>query len=129
MTFLVLPRGYTAAEFATYIATLHWRVWRPKFLVLHNTAEPNLKQWAHGCGDAYELQRVKNLNAYYKDSEHWHSGPHLFISPSKIWVACDLQADGVHASCYNHKSIGIEMVGDYATNDYKLQARAQRFTI
>ena len=86
--------------------------------MLHNTAEPNLKQWAHGSGDVYEHQRIVNLNSYYKNSEGWHSGPHLFISPAKIWVACDLMADGVHASCYNRQSLGVEMVGDYSEEDF-----------
>jgi hypothetical protein len=125
VTFLVNPRGYLPAEFAAFVATLKWRTWRPKFVVLHNSAEPNLRQWSHGQGDAYERQRILNLNSYYRNSEHWHSGPHLFISPNKIWNACDLQADGVHASCYNHESIGVEMIGDYGDEAFDSGAGAK----
>ena len=119
MTFLANPLGFTPAEFKTYVAGLRWTNWKPQFLVLHNTAEPNLAQWAHGNdGKDHEHQRIVNLNHYYRDSEGWHSGPHLFISPTLIWVACDLTANGVHASCYNSQSIGVEMVGDYSTEAF-----------
>ena len=114
MTFLANPPGLSAAAFKTYVAACRWPVWKPKFVVLHNTAEPNLKQWAYGNdGKDHEYHRILNLNRYYK-SLGWHSGPHLFISPNLIWVACDLAADGVHASCYNAQSLGVEMVGDFS---------------
>jgi hypothetical protein len=119
MTFLSQPLGFTQAEFKTYVAGLKWRQWKPQFVTLHNSAKPNLKDWAHsGLGKVAGLQRVKNLNHYYQSEEGWHSGPHLFIAPDLIWVACELTADGVHASCYNKVSIGVEMVGDYATEAF-----------
>jgi hypothetical protein len=119
MTFLANPLGFSPSEFKTYVEKLTWTGWRPKYLVLHNTAAPNLRQWTHGnAGKDYEHQRVLNLNHYYKSEKGWHSGPHLFISPSLIWVACDLTADGVHASCYNRESLGVEMVGDYGVEDF-----------
>jgi hypothetical protein len=118
MTFIPDPKGFTAAEFATFVAGLHWAAWRPKYLVLHNTGMPNLRQWAHGnTGKDYERRRILNLNHYYKE-QGWHSGPHLFVSPSLIWNACDLGADGVHASCFNRESLGLEMVGDYGVEDF-----------
>lgn len=119
MTFLVDPLGFTPAEFSTYVEKLKWTLWRPGFIVLHNTAEPNLAQWNHfGLGKVAGAQRVRNLNRYYKTDEGWHSGPHLFIAPDLIWLACDLTADGVHASCYNRVSIGVEMVGDYSIEPF-----------
>jgi len=120
MTFLADPRGFTPAEFKTYASGLKWdKGWRPQFVTLHNTAEPNLAQWAHfGLGKTSGLKRIHNLNAYYGDQKGWHSGPHIFIAPDFIWIACDLERDGVHASCYNRVSIGIEMVGDYATESF-----------
>lgn len=118
MTFLATPLSFTPDEFAPYVSTLRWKAWTPKFTVLHNTAEPNLAQWVHfGLGKVAGLQRVKNLNHYYAGMG-WHSGPHIFVAPDLIWVACDLTADGVHASCYNRVSIGIEMVGDYSTESF-----------
>ena len=114
MTFLTNPRGFTAAEFTAYVQGLKWdKGWRPKFCTIHNTAEPTLKQWAQLGG----LQRVRNLNHYYHGLS-WHSGPHLFIAPDLIWLACDLEHDGVHASCFNKTSIGVEMVGDYSAEAF-----------
>ena len=119
MTFLAQPLGFTPAEFQTYVAGLRWKTWKPQFLTLHNTAEPNLAQWTHfGLGKTDGFKRILNLNHYYKVEEGWHSGPHLFIAPDLIWVACDLTANGVHASCYNSVSIGVEMVGDYARESF-----------
>ncbi|MCW2315327.1 hypothetical protein M2322_000861 [Rhodoblastus acidophilus] len=119
MTFLITPRGFTAAEFAAYCSGLRWaKGWRPSFVTLHNTGAPNLAQWLHfGLGKAQGVQRVRNLNAYYQRLG-WHSGPHLFVAPDFIWLACDLEADGVHASCFNRTSIGVEMVGDYASDAF-----------
>lgn len=119
MTFLTNPLGFTPSEFRTYVESLKWTGWRPQFVVLHNTAEPNLAQWSHsGLGKVAGLKRVQNLNHYYKSDEGWHSGPHIFVAPDLIWVACDLTANGVHASCYNSVSIGVEMVGDYSTEPF-----------
>ncbi len=119
MTFLTNPLGFNPAEFEDYVSSLTWHNWRPQFFVLHNTAEPNLAQWIHsGLGKTAGAQRVRNLNNYYKDQEGWHSGPQIFVAPDFIWVACDLEADGVHASCYNRVSIGIEMIGDYSTEPF-----------
>lgn len=112
--FLDNPVGYDPDRFKAFIATMKWRGWRPKFIVLHNTAEPNLRQWENGPN---EHQRIVNLNHYYK-TLGWHSGPHLFISPTLIWNACDLEQDGVSVSCWNHLALGIEMVGDYETESF-----------
>jgi hypothetical protein len=119
MTFLAQPLGFTPDEFQTYVAGLRWKLWKPQFLTLHNTAEPNLAQWNHsGLGKVAGERRVQNLNHYYKVVQGWHSGPHIFVAPDLIWVACDLTANGVHASCYNSVSIGVEMVGDYSTEAF-----------
>lgn len=119
MTFLADPLGFKPTEFAAYAEKLQWRGWRPKFIVLHNTALPNLAQWTHsGLGKVAGEKRIRNLNHYYRSEKGWHSGPHIFIAPDLIWIACDLTADGVHASCYNSVSIGVEMVGDYASESF-----------
>ena len=119
MSFLATPLGFTPEEFKTYVAELKWaKGWKPHFATVHNTAEPNLKQWAHGnTGKDYELQRIKNLNHYYKGMG-WHSGPANFISPNFIWQACDPEQDGVSVSCWNRITYAIEMVGDYSEEDF-----------
>jgi hypothetical protein len=123
MSFLADPIGYTPDAFAAFVATLKWPLWKPKFIVLHNTAIPNLTQWL--AGPTTPKQRVLNLNHYYSSVEGWHSGPHLFIDPTTVWNACDLRYDGVHASCFNHVSIGVEMVGDYSEEAFDCGPGAQ----
>jgi len=119
MSFLAEPLGLTPAEFTFHVAKLRWPTWRPKFVTLHNTAEPSLKQWQHfGMGQEEGEQRIHNLNHFYHDKKGWHSGPHIFVAPDFIWIACDLEQDGVHASCFNKTSIGVEMVGDYAVESF-----------
>ncbi len=114
MTYLAQPLGFDAHDFANYVMTKSWKHWRPSFVTLHNSAEPNIAQWRHrGMGLREGEQRVKDINAGYK-AKGWHSGPHLFVAPDLIWVGCDLEADGVHASCFNHGSFGVEMVGDFS---------------
>ncbi len=118
MSFLAKPVGLTSAQFPAYAAKLKWAAWKPKFVVLHNSGEPNLAQWTHGSmGLKDGARRLGNLNHYYQ-SLGWHSGPHLFIAPDLIWVACDLTRDGVHASCFNKFSLGVEMVGDYGRESF-----------
>lgn len=120
MTFLVNPLALTVDGFRDFVATKKWPHWRPSHLCWHNTGEPDLTQWRHfGLGHAAAVQRARNLNHYYAHQMGWHSGPHLFIAPDLIIVACDLEADGVHASCFNHVSIGIEMVGHYDVEDFE----------
>ena len=116
MTYLPIAKKFSKDEFRDYVDTLKWTSWKPKFIVLHNTATPNLNQWINGSATPEE--RLNNLMHYYKDQLGWHSGPHLFIDPDHIFVMCDLLNDGVHASCFNKRSIGIEMVGDYGSESF-----------
>ena len=117
MSFEVKAQHFSAAEFFQYVETLKWgKGWRPDFIVVHNSAAPSLAQWLNS-GHA-PSERMENLKSYYRDELHWHSGPHLFIAPDGIWMLCDLEADGVHASCFNRRSIGIEMVGDFNSEPF-----------
>jgi hypothetical protein len=100
--------GWKAHVLSIPVANFHW----VKFCVLHNTASPTLAQWL-GFGTT-PAQRIKNLQHFYEVSDHWHAGPHGFIDPTHIWGFSDLTLPGVHASCFNHESLGFEMVGDYS---------------
>ena len=138
----IKPKGYSPDEFRQFVGMLKFSAWKPKFITLHNTAEPSLAQWHNGFTSYiksgklqragidpaktspaamqyyYEEWRCSNLNDYYQHQLRWHAGPHLFISPSYIWNTCDLTRSGVHCSCFNSLSIGIEMVGDYGTEPF-----------
>lgn len=87
-----------------------------KFITLHNTSAPTLKQWAES-GPAHDA-RIRNLESYYEHDLGWHAGPHAFISRSYINGFSDLTRPGVHASCFNSVSIGLEMAGEFNVEDF-----------
>ena len=112
MTYLAHPIHYTPNEFRTLLAGLKFdKGWRPSFPTLHNTGVPSLAQWL-AMGATPQERWGASLNAYYKGLG-WHSGVHLVCCPDYIWNLCDLEADGVSVSCWNHLTLGIEMVGNY----------------
>jgi hypothetical protein len=123
MSFLAEPKGYTPSEFASFIEGLEWNSWRPKFVTLHNTGVPTLAEWLDSNYAA--KQRITSQRHYERDILHWHSGVHLFVAPNLIWNLCDLTKDGVSVSCWNHLTLGIEMIGDYATEGFDSSAGAQ----
>lgn len=87
-----------------------------KFITLHNTSAPTLKQWVES-GPAHDA-RIRNLESYYEHELGWHAGPHAFISRSWINGFSDLRHPGVHASCFNGVSIGLEMAGEFDDEDF-----------
>lgn len=100
-------------------ASFGWQP-KPEFIVVHNTAEPSLAQWAKLGG----LQRIKNLESYYKNDQKWSGGPHLFVAPEGIWLFNALEYPGVHSPSWNRVAFGVEMVGDYDTEDFNAQSGA-----
>ncbi len=123
MRFLAEPKGYTPGEFAGFVEGLEWNDWRPKFVTLHNTGVPTLVEWLDPNHAA--KQRIEGQKHYERDILHWHSGVHPFVAPNLIWNLCDLTKDGVSVSCWNHLTLDIEMISDYATEEFDSGARAQ----
>jgi len=116
MTFLAQPRAYKPEELPAFLASKKWSGWRPQFVTLHNTAAPTLKQWLDPAHTAQ--QRIEGQRHYERDILHWHSGVHFFVAPDVIWNLCDVTQDGVHCSCFNHISFGVEMIGDYSAEAF-----------
>ena len=110
-TYLNPPVHYTVAEFRTMLAGLKLGAWRPKFPTLHNTGAPSLAQWM-AYGPTPQERWGASLNAYYKGLG-WHAGPALVVCPDYVWNLCDIMQPGVSVSCWNDRTVGIEMVGDY----------------
>jgi hypothetical protein len=86
--------------------------WNPVGVVWHNTGVPSTKLWESWSPTTKEAWG-DNLDAYYKNQERWHSGPH-FVGTPETWsfVLCDLLADGVHDSCRNRNYYGVETVAN-----------------
>jgi hypothetical protein len=123
MTFLAEPRGFAPIAFARFVEGLAWTAWRPRFITLHNTAVPTLAMWMDPNHPAQ--QRIVAQKHYERDILHWHSGVHLFVAQDLIWNVCDLTQVGVSVSCWNHLTLGVEMVGDYATESFDSGPGAQ----
>jgi len=111
---------YSRAAFASRVAATSWGQFSPEHarpigICLHNTGAPSLRQWAES-GPAHD-QRILNLQRYY-EGLGWHAGPHLFISRQFINGFTPLTEWGIHSTCFNHSHLGIEMVGDYSTEQF-----------
>lgn len=116
----IIGKGFTPDDFATYVAGLNFTAWRPSFVVLHNTAVPTFAQWHSVPGTT----RMQNLQSYYRDTQKWSGGPHLFVADDLIWVFTPLTVSGVHSPSWNFVSWGVELVGDYATEQISPLLRA-----
>lgn len=114
---------YTQENFRRRVADLSWSKWRPSKIVWHNTAAPTLAQWIKSANDDRAnglvpgITRIRNLEAFFRDNNHWSGCPHLFIANDFIWEMNMLTAPGVHSPSWNGTAIGIEMIGDYDTED------------
>jgi hypothetical protein len=115
----IVGKPFFAEEFAAYVDGVEMGLWRPQFVVLHNTSEPKLSEWHSVPGE----QRMRNLEAYYRDTQHWSAGPHLFVADDLIWTFTPLNTAGVHSPSWNHISWGVEMVGDYDSETFGDEVR------
>jgi N-acetylmuramoyl-L-alanine amidase CwlA len=91
-----------------------WVTWKPDFIVLHNTAVPSLAQRPQGFTKAH----IDSLEGFYRDVQGWSSGPHFFVDDKSIWLFSPMTKPGTHSPSWNRVSIGIEMLGDYAKEEF-----------
>lgn len=110
----IIAQSFSQETFDSYLHSLQWIAWRPSFIVLHNTASPSLAQRPDGL----TLSHIRNLETFYKDTQRWSAGPHLFIDDKQIWVFTPLTVSGVHSPSWNKLALGIEMLGNYETEDF-----------
>jgi len=105
----IVGKSFSPADFDSYCHTLQWTAWRPSFIVLHNTAIPSLAQRPNGLNQSH----IKGLEEFYRDTQKWSAGPHLFVDDKQIWVFTPLTVSGVHSPSWNKVALGIEMLGDF----------------
>jgi hypothetical protein len=110
----IVGRSFTSPDFIDYLATVTLSNWRPQFVVVHNTFIPKLSDW-HSVPGA---QRMQGLQTYYRDTQHWSAGPHLFVADDLIWAFTPLNTSGIHSPSWNHISWGVELVGDYDSEPF-----------
>ena len=110
----IIGNSYSSADFDKYCHELQWTAWRPSFIVLHNTGAPSLAQRPNG----FTKQHMQNFVTYYRDTNKWPAGPHLFIDDKQIWVFTPLTVSGVHSPSWNKSALGFEMLGDYEKESF-----------
>jgi N-acetyl-anhydromuramyl-L-alanine amidase AmpD len=111
MGYELVGRVWDASSFDSYVQTLDLS-W-VKGVTLHHTGAPNLAQRPHGL----KAQHIRNIADYYKSKLGWSSGPHLFVDEDQIWGMSSLERRGVHAKSFNRTHIGIEVLGNYDSED------------
>jgi hypothetical protein len=112
--FEIIGKRFSISEFADYVAGIRMNSrFAPQFVVIHNTAAPNLEQRPAGFTETH----MANLRDYYGRERGWKGGPHLFIDDNGIWVFNPLDRGGVHSPSWNNISWGVEHLGDYDSDD------------
>ena len=107
-------RIWTPESLRQYLATIKKPSWC-EAITLHNTAEPSLASLPNGL----QIRTIENIRDFYINKKGWSAGPHLFIDEDQIFGMCDLRKKGVHAKSFNSYAIGIEVLGNYDSEDPK----------
>lgn len=101
----IINRCLTLDEFEDYVRSYYFGSLPANKLVIHHTWRPTAEGWSG-------KRTIMGLKRYY-EGKGWSAGPHLFIAEDGIWLFSPMRKDGIHAASLNHRSIGIEVVGDY----------------
>ena len=75
----IVGKSFTPDAFEKYVAGLKFGLWRPNFIVCHNTSAPDLKTWAGWQARKPPINDerwAQNLVGYYRDQQKWSAGPH-----------------------------------------------------
>ena len=111
MSYANVGRVWTVESFREYLKGIK-RPSYAKSVTIHHTGAPTLAQRPKG----FLAQHILNIQSYYK-SLGWSRGPHLFIDEDQIFGMTPLTVPGIHAVSFNRSSIGIEVLGDYDSED------------
>ena len=112
----IVGQSFQPDGFEHYVASLKFNLWRPRFVVVHNTSVPDIKTWQRWqvrTPPITDERWAANLVGYYRDQQRWSAGPHLFITPAGILAFTPLTHPGVHSPAWNSISWGVETVGEF----------------
>ncbi len=112
----ILNKRLSLNEFRHYIKEYNFGSEPANKLVIHHTYKPNQSEWK---GE----ETILALKRHY-EGKGWPAGPHLFVAEDGIWLFSPMRKDGVHARSLNHRSIGIEVVGDYTHQVWSGETKA-----
>jgi hypothetical protein len=111
----IVGKSFSPDAFAQYIGTVDFGLWRPSFVVVHNTGAPDRATWDgwhRRTPPITDLRWAKNLERYYK-GRGWSGCPHVFVTPAGLLVMNHLSRRGTHSPSWNSVSWGVETVGDF----------------
>lgn len=108
-----IKKPFTIEGLGEYLKTRDFSKWKPSLIVVHHCAAPSLKQRPQG----FIQQHMENLENYYEDELGWSGAPHIFTDEDQAWVFNPLNEPGTHAKSFNSTGIGIEMLGDYDSEE------------
>ena len=107
----IINRRLSIHEFEDYIQDYYFGTQPANRLVIHHTWRPTKEQWQG-------QKSINGLKGYY-ERKGWLAGPHLIIAEDGIWLFTPMRKNGIHTAELNHRSIGIEVVGDYDNEKWK----------
>ena len=111
MSYNAIGKVWTVDSFQQYLKTITKPQWCDS-VCLHHTALPSLQMRPKGL----LMEHLHNMKAGYVQ-KGWKSGPHLYIDGDQIYAMTPLTEKGVHAVSFNSRSIGIEVLGNYDSED------------
>ena len=111
MSYANVGKVWTVESFREYLKGVKCPAY-VKSVTIHHTGAPSLTQRPHG----FSAQHILNIKSYY-ESLGWNRGPHLFTDDDQIFGMTPLHVPGIHAVSFNRSSIGIEVLGEYDTED------------
>lgn len=112
MSFSNVGTAWKIEDFKAYLSTLQ----KPSFvksIVLHHTGAPSLAMRPNGL----TTQHIRNIQFGYVNTNKWSAGPHFFIDEKEIFGMTPVSVRGIHAVSFNSSSLGIEVLGEYDTED------------
>lgn len=114
MSFSNLNKVWTDTSLEEYLSNVKAPDWAKK-ICLHHTASPSLSQRPKG----FTMQHIENIKDFYEKDLKWNRGPHLFVDEDQLFGMTPFTEKGIHAPSFNSNAIGIEVLGDYDSEDPK----------
>jgi N-acetylmuramoyl-L-alanine amidase CwlA len=114
MSFSNLNKVWTPDTLSLYLSKIKAPEWATK-ICIHHTASPSLAQRPKG----FTMQHIENIKSFYENDLKWNRGPHLFVDEDQLFGMTPFTEKGIHAPSFNSNAIGIEVLGDYDSEDPK----------
>ncbi|MBK8453625.1 MAG: N-acetylmuramoyl-L-alanine amidase [Thiofilum sp.] len=113
MGFENVGKTWLVEELQDYLVSLGVKPSWCKAITLHHTYAPSLAQRPNGL----TTQHINNIQHFYETDCNMSSGPHFFVDDKRILGMSDPLRTGAHARSFNGFSLGIEVLGNYDTED------------